>query len=325
MLHAYALAREQDADAVESRKERIVSQLTALPVGSVGTAGGGNVATRAGALAGAAHRAAAIETVVTSLLRSNQQEDRLQALLLLRNVREGWTLPLRREYFAALNEMPRFVSGEGMPKFLAICGTNRRPRLSDTERTALADVLEAAERCLDRRAAAVAARREEVDAGRFSDVGLRLLGRRCHARGEIVFRDAQCARCHRVGARGPAVGPDLSFVGRRFSRRDILESILAPSQVVAEHYRNVQVITKDGRTILGRVLIEGDFRSETLRIAADPLRPAALVELNKRDVEEYRLSDVSPMPSGLLDGFQSSEILDLLAYLESGLGAGSTQ
>ena len=30
----------------------------------------------------------------------------------------------------------------------------------------------------------------------------------------------------------------------------------------------MQVVTKDGRTLLGRVLIEGDFRSETLRIAA---------------------------------------------------------
>ncbi len=111
-------------------------------------------------------------------------------------------------------------------------------------------------------------------------------------------------------------GPDLTFVARRFSRRDLLESIVAPSQVIAEHYRNVQVQTKDGRTIVGRVLIEGDFRSETLRVAADPLRPSVVVEINKRDVEEYRLSDISPMPTGLLDGFQQAEIFDLLAYLE---------
>jgi putative heme-binding domain-containing protein len=136
-----------------------------------------------------------------------------------------------------------------------------------------------------------------------------------------VFRDAQCARCHRVAARGPAVGPDLTHVGRRFSRRDLLESILLPSQVVAENYRNVQVATKDGRVLLGRVLSEGDYRSETLRIAADPLRPAEIVEVHKRDLEEYRISEISPMPAGLLDGFQAHEIVDLLVYLERGAGS----
>jgi putative heme-binding domain-containing protein len=132
-----------------------------------------------------------------------------------------------------------------------------------------------------------------------------------------VFREAQCARCHRVGAFGPAVGPDLSYVGRRFSRRDILESILSPSKVVADNYRSVQVVTKDGRALVGRVVVEGDFRSETLRIAVDPLRPQSIVEINKRDLEEYRLSDISPMPESLLDGFRPQEILDLLAYLET--------
>jgi putative heme-binding domain-containing protein len=282
----------------------------------IGAAGGGNVRRERARWLVQLAAPQAIEAVVTSLLRSSQQEDRLQALLLLRNIREGWTPAWRREYFAALNEMPRFVAGEGMPKFLAHLQEESKATLSESERAALADLLEAAD---DSSTGEPPPSRPVVKKWTLDDfpaLAAAPLGGDPR-RGESVFRDAQCARCHRVGARGPAVGPDLSFVGRRFSRRDILESILAPSQVVAEHYRSVQVITKDGRTILGRVLIEGDFRSERLRIAADPLRPAALIELNKRDVEEYRLSDVSPMPTGLLDGFQAGEIIDLLSYLET--------
>jgi putative heme-binding domain-containing protein len=204
-----------------------------------------------------------------------------------------------------------------MPKFLGHLQDESLATLSDAERRALKDVLEAA---------ADSAVAEPPPPPRplvrkwtladFADALATSPPRGDASRGAAIFREAQCERCHRVGARGPAVGPDLTFVARRFSRRDLLESILSPSLVIAEHYRNVQVQTKDGRTILGRVLIEGDFRSETLRIASDPLRPSAVVEVNKRDVEEYRLSDLSPMPTGLLDGFQAEEILDLLAYLE---------
>jgi putative heme-binding domain-containing protein len=135
------------------------------------------------------------------------------------------------------------------------------------------------------------------------------------ARGATVFRDALCARCHRSGARGPAVGPDLTHVAGRFGQRDILESILAPSKVVAENYRNVQVITSDGRQIVGRIVAEGDYRSEKLVIATEPLRPSAVVALSKREIEQYREIETSPMPQGLLDSFTAQEVLDLLAFL----------
>ena len=112
---------------------------------------------------------------------------------------------------------------------------------------------------------------------------------------------------------------DVAVLGDGLAiRGDMLESILTPSKVVAENYRNVQVVTKDGRVIVGRVVVEGDFRSQTLRILTDPLRPTSVVEIDKRELEEFRLTETSPMPQSLVDGFQPAEILDLLAYLEQG-------
>ncbi len=135
--------------------------------------------------------------------------------------------------------------------------------------------------------------------------------------GESIFRDALCSRCHRVGILGPAVGPDLTHVARRFSARDILESIVSPSLSVAENYRNSQVITEEGKSYVGRVVTAGDYRSQTLRINTDPLRPSQYQEFDKRQIAEYRLADTSPMPTGLLDGFTLEEIRDLVAYLTS--------
>jgi hypothetical protein len=52
------------------------------------------------------------------------------------------------------------------------------------------------------------------------------------------------------------------------------------------------------------------------------------IEIPKADIVERRLSDVSPMPAGLLNGLAREQILDLLAFLASGqtkLAAESSQ
>ncbi|MEI7701689.1 MAG: hypothetical protein WCK86_17965 [Planctomycetia bacterium] len=125
-----------------------------------------------------------------------------------------------------------------------------------------------------------------------------------------------CARCHRVGAHGPAVGQDLTFVSRRFSRRDICESVLSPSKVVAEPWRMTQVTTSSGQIFAGRLISGGDFRSERIRLSTDPLRVTAVQEIDKTQIEEMRTMELSPMPAGLLNTFTLDEIRDLLAWLE---------
>ena len=76
------------------------------------------------------------------------------------------------------------------------------------------------------------------------------------------------------------------------------------------------MVTVDGRVIVGRVVTGGDYRSTSLRLATDPLRPAQLTEIAKSEIETHRPSPESPMPAGLLDSFSADEIRDLLAYLE---------
>jgi hypothetical protein len=100
-----------------------------------------------------------------------------------------------------------------------------------------------------------------------------------------------------------------------------MASVLTPSAVVAENYRNVQVLLKDGRSLVGRTLSEGDFRSENLRLATNPLAPAEVVEISKRDIQRTKLSESSPMPDHLLDTFDEQAVLDLLAFLEAGAPA----
>ena len=257
----------------------------------------------------------AIELAAKSLLVSPVQEDKLAALSALSTLKTGWTSETRRLYFTALRDGRRFVGGQGMPGFLDQIREDAVATLTDEEQKSLADLLAPPKEedeplppprtivqkwTLDELAKLAAAEDSQGDT----------------TRGAEIFRAALCSRCHRAGANGPAVGPDLSFVAARFSRRDILHSILTPAAAVAEQYRNSEVITADGRTLTGRVVAEGDYRSEKLLINVDPLRPSKVVEVDKKEIAEHRLLGTSPMPAGLLDGFTAAEVRDLLAFLE---------
>jgi putative heme-binding domain-containing protein len=140
-------------------------------------------------------------------------------------------------------------------------------------------------------------------------------GGRDFERGRALYTAALCIRCHRLGGKGAAVGPELTAVGNRFNRRDLLESILAPSKAVDEKYRNLLIETEQGQVITGR-LVGGD--DHTLAIATDPLQPAQVRRVAKTDIAHQTTSPTSPMPAGLLNTLTQEEILDLLAYLQAG-------
>ena len=76
--------------------------------------------------------------------------------------------------------------------------------------------------------------------------------------GRTAFRQTGCSQCHRFAGEGGSVGPDLSGVGRRLSPRDLIESILLPSKVIAEGYATTVIETKSGEIIAGRIEREDD-------------------------------------------------------------------
>lgn len=252
----------------------------------------------------------------TLLFQSSQQEDQLAGLLATREAFKGWTLDSRREQLRVLNEIPRMVGGAGLPPFEKWLRPQILKSLSKEEALALAEVIEP-------KAAGVESEplpppRKHVQRWTLEDLST------LHAadapagdatKGAVLFRDALCSRCHRVNLKGAAVGPDLTHVSRRFSRRDILESIVQPSLSVAENFRLETVLTEEGKIYTGRVINEGDYRSEKLTLQIDPLQPDKIVELDKKEITEHRTLPVSPMPSGLLDTFTREEIRDLLAFL----------
>jgi putative heme-binding domain-containing protein len=107
------------------------------------------------------------------------------------------------------------------------------------------------------------------------------------------------------------------MVANRFSRRDLLESILDPSAVVAEVHRNVVVSKNDGSTVMGRI-VQNDFRESKLTLTTNPFVPSELVTIPKGEIRSWEESPVSPMPPALLDTLTREEIEDLLGFLLAG-------
>jgi putative heme-binding domain-containing protein len=120
-----------------------------------------------------------------------------------------------------------------------------------------------------------------------------------------------CATCHAVAGKGGSVGPDLSGVGAKYSRRDLAESVLYPSKSVREGYQQVIVRTKSGQTYAGPVKAETNDEL-TIHEADGTLRRVPRSEIAAR-----KDSGLSPMPEGLHAGLTPQEFTDLVSYLES--------
>jgi putative heme-binding domain-containing protein len=127
-------------------------------------------------------------------------------------------------------------------------------------------------------------------------------------RGAQVFHDAQCINCHRFNTRGERIGPDLTAVAQRFTRKEILESIIFPNQVVSDQYAS-KTILANGKTYTGIAVRNPDSSMTVLQSDGQK------VELAASDIEEVKSSKLSAMPEGLANRLTLEQIADLFAFL----------
>ncbi len=130
------------------------------------------------------------------------------------------------------------------------------------------------------------------------------------ARGKALFSTAQCASCHRCKSyhQGEGLGPDLTDVGKRFQRKEILESIVYPSHIISDQYAS-KVVVVNGRIYMGLVIPNGKIGIRLL------LSDGQQLELTHEQIDDIEPSQQSTMPSGLLNPLKLQQVADLFAYL----------
>ncbi|MBL9178738.1 MAG: c-type cytochrome [Verrucomicrobiaceae bacterium] len=133
------------------------------------------------------------------------------------------------------------------------------------------------------------------------------------ANGEKHFKAGKgtCIACHKIGETGRAIGPDLTKIGAIRTERDLLESIIFPSNTLARDYEAHIIETSDGQQTLGVI------KSHT----AEGLLITDIAGQEKTIAHQLITGDTtlatSLMPMGLDQTMPQGELLDLVAWLRS--------
>lgn len=130
------------------------------------------------------------------------------------------------------------------------------------------------------------------------------------AQGKEMF-NAICATCHQIDGAGADFGPDLTKVGAKWNRGDLLEQIVHPGKVIDPEWNLTTVATTDDETISGFVAARSD-KSVTLKIAGGHRR-----EIPNAEIKSTASARATLMPEGLLDNLSAEEAASLLEFLAS--------
>jgi putative heme-binding domain-containing protein len=95
----------------------------------------------------------------------------------------------------------------------------------------------------------------------------------------------------------------------------MLEAIIAPSKTISDQYGSTVFYLKDGGSILGRLVRQDNTK---YYIAQNPFAPETVREVLKKNVVRTRVSEISPMLPGMINGMNGEELKDLITYLKSG-------
>jgi putative heme-binding domain-containing protein len=121
---------------------------------------------------------------------------------------------------------------------------------------------------------------------------------------------ARCLMCHTVGGTGAEVGPALDGWGRGKSAEVIATAIVRPNAEIAHGYEGTEIRTKDGVTIQGLLIKEGDPLMMRSMGGLTQVIPADRVESRRRMKE-------SLMMSAAHLGLTAQDVADLVAFLSA--------
>jgi putative heme-binding domain-containing protein len=134
------------------------------------------------------------------------------------------------------------------------------------------------------------------------------------SRGRALFNDEQhlgCTRCHTIEPGHASIGPELVTVGDKFTRKELVQAVLAPSQNIAVGYSTTVIDLKNGETI------EGILKDQTSDAVTLGLGDGSLKVIPVSEIASQHISEVSLMPEGLQAQLSLEEFNDLIEFLVS--------
>lgn len=132
------------------------------------------------------------------------------------------------------------------------------------------------------------------------------------SRGKQIFSQegsSQCQQCHRINGQGRDFGPDLSHIGSKYDRAQILDNILFPSKVIDPNFISYQLETKNDLSYSG-FLVSKTSDEVVLKDAN-----LQLIRTASSEVKSLQPQQISVMPELLLQNMTAQDVADLIEYL----------
>lgn len=245
----------------------------------------------------------------TKMLKNHPDAQALHYALMLKNARVGWTPETVTSYFTWLNKAE---SKSGGKSYIGFINNIRRETLK-----LLSPELKAIAAKTPKYMPPATPMPTAKGPGRMWTAEKALaavadLSKANAANGKKMFQATLCAHCHTHTGEGGSSGPDLSNLGSRFGKKDILDAILTPSEVVSEQYHFSILHLKDKSEVYGRIIKE-DHTHVVMAASAFDLTQTSSIEKSK--IVKRTISALSPMPPSLINSLNPDELRDLMLFL----------
>ena len=129
--------------------------------------------------------------------------------------------------------------------------------------------------------------------------------------GKQLFADHACLACHAVDGTTDLLGPNLKDAGKRLSRKEILEEVLNPSEIIKPSMMAVRVTKKDDQVLIGRVVNSNEKEISLMLIGN------SVVQIPRSEIKKTEDEKKSLMYEGLFNGLPDAERESLLDYVVS--------
>jgi putative heme-binding domain-containing protein len=127
----------------------------------------------------------------------------------------------------------------------------------------------------------------------------------------LYFSDQGCQLCHSLMGQGRDFGPDLSRIGAKYNRSELLDHIVHPDQHLDPQWKGWNLETIEGDSYIG-FLLENTGSAIRLKIA-----DGAIITLERDQAASLVPQPSSLMPEGLLQSYTAQEAADLIEFLST--------
>ncbi len=146
----------------------------------------------------------------------------------------------------------------------------------------------------------------------YEDAARRSLAARGDARrGRALYKSRSCFACHTDADGQAPKGPHLVDIGKRYGAAELVESILRPSEKIAQGYETYAFSMASGRVYTGFVVSESAGAVQIRELTGLPR------ELKQKEIDDRQRQESSMMPVGVANNLTPEQLADLIAYLQA--------